>query len=134
MPTAARCVCACQLDALTIVTHLSAAESDYFQDARNINQAYADRHDYSFQMVNINHAVAADRDARWSKVKILSKVPETDMEAGGAVLWMDNNAVFMNLNYSVLSLVENMKEHRAKNGSVTVQTFQRSQIKNVDPG
>jgi len=122
------------LDALTIVTHLSAAESDYFQDARNINQAYADRHDYSFQMVNINHAVAADRDARWSKVKILSKVPETDMEAGGAVLWMDNNAVFMNpsLNYFMFSLVENMKEHRAKNGSV--QRFERAQSKNVDPG
>ena len=34
MPMALRCVCACQLDALTIVTHLSAAESDYFQHAR----------------------------------------------------------------------------------------------------
>jgi len=103
-----------QSTALTIVTHLSAAESDYFQHARTINQAYADRHGYSFQAVGSNHAAAADRDARWSKVKILSEVLEADTEAGGAVLWMDNDAVFTNFNYSVLSLVENMKEHRAE--------------------
>jgi len=103
-----------QSTALTIVTHLSAAESDYSQHARTINQAYADRHGYSFQAVSSNHAAAADRNARWSKVKILSEVLEADTEAGGAVLWMDHDAVFTNFNYSMLSLVENMKEHRAE--------------------
>jgi len=63
--------------------------------------------------VSINHAATTNRHARWSKVKILSEVLEADTEAGGAILWMDNNAVFTNFNYSVLSLVENMKEHRA---------------------
>jgi hypothetical protein len=93
---------------LIIVTHLSPeAEGSFGQHTVSINQAYANRYGYVFKVVRGEGIVPTDRDARWSKIKILSDLMEAD-DKRGAVLWMDSDVVFTNFNFTVLSLAQQM--------------------------
>lgn len=118
---------------VTIVTHLHPAAADSFgPHAVRVNQvwimaefsgcidviclnregcrppqAYADRHGFRLEVVRGVDDGAADRDARWSKVEILRNMLAGGSR-GGAVLWMDSDAIFANFNFSVLTLAQQL--------------------------
>lgn len=76
------------------------------------SQAYANRHGFRFEVVREDGA-AAGRDARWSKVQILRRILDEARQGrglGGAVFWMDSDAVFANFNFSVLDVAQQLAD------------------------
>ena len=59
---------------LTIVTHITPEVSSGFgRSTIKINQAYADRHGYSF-VIDTQDYTQGGRDPRWNKIKAIQKV------------------------------------------------------------
>jgi hypothetical protein len=67
----------CDKSKLTIVTHITPEVSAGFgKSTIKINQAYADRHGYSF-VVDTKDYAQGGRDPRWNKIKAIQKVLDT---------------------------------------------------------